>query len=248
MEKMDGNYFSNRDHIVLISYQDVIKATYPKMLELLTKEYYDDLKDVLMLDKIKDYDYKNLERLCAERTIKNPLEFLSTSEFDTNKLLTTFEKEMIEIYTHTNFTLFGSALYMMFKQPNIKRIYIYNEEPIYQIAYDLKTYFGDEKKAHIVFGEFKHVLENLKDRPTAYFLNDIEMIDTVFELGMQEYCEFAVAELGYNYELDEDNNIKFKGDYFETKNMKEKIYKIGSFSTIKLTDEHFSCLRSEEGE
>ena len=72
----DKNFFSTRDQYVFICYKDIIKHCYPVMLKKLIDEYYDDLSNFLYLDLIKDYDIYNLERLCIERTDKNPIKYL----------------------------------------------------------------------------------------------------------------------------------------------------------------------------
>ena len=77
---MDSNYFVMRDQYIFICYKDIIKMTYPVMLKELIDNYYDDLSPYLDLDKIKDFDIYNLERLCVERITKNPLTYIKKPE------------------------------------------------------------------------------------------------------------------------------------------------------------------------
>ena len=72
----DANYFGMRDHVMFICYKDMIKLTYPVMLYEIIHDYYDDLKDYLDLDKIKNHDILNLERVAVERLDINPLKYI----------------------------------------------------------------------------------------------------------------------------------------------------------------------------
>lgn len=241
---MDSNYFSTRDQYILISYQDVIKQTYATMIEKLIKEYSDDLGEILDLDKIKHYDIYNLQRLCTERIYKNPLRYLAKSEeyFDVcDKLLETFEDEMVEIYTDTDLTSFGAKLYNIAFQPFVKKIYIYTERPIYPIVYDCSILFKTfEDKIQYVSGDIVDIIKNLEYKPTCYVLNDMDIAKKIIDSDYIQYTEILIAEQGFNYILTEDYDLTIKHNPEPL--MKERIFKLGTLPILKLEKKHITCL------
>ena len=241
---MDKNFFSTRDQYIFICYKDVIKHCYPIMLNKIIHEYYDELNELLYLDVIKDYDIYNLERLCIERTDVNPFRYLKR-DICTNEtadlLLETFEDEMFDMYTQSKFTNFGSRIFNLVTQPQIKELYIYVERPITQIMYDCKTYFEQfGNKIKYVCGDFIDVIKKLPNKPTSYILNDADYIRDLIDNNFIEFTEIIIAELGYNFEVSEDKSIVLKNGYEDL--MEEHIFKIGYFPTLMLEDKHFSCL------
>jgi hypothetical protein len=241
---MDKNFFSTRDQYIFICYKDVIKHCYPIMLNKIIHEYYDELNELLYLDVIKDYDIYNLERLCIERTDVNPFRYLKR-DICTNEtadlLLETFEDEMFDMYTQSKFTNFGSRIFNLVTQPQIKELYIYVERPITQVMYDCKTYFEQfGNKIKYVCGDFIDVIKKLPNKPTSYILNDADYIRDLIDNNFIEFTEIIIAELGYNFEVSEDKSIVLKNGYEDL--MEEHIFKIGYFPTLMLEDKHFSCL------
>jgi hypothetical protein len=241
---MDKNFFSTRDQYIFICYKDVIKHCYPIMLNKIIHEYYDELNELLYLDVIKDYDIYNLERLCIERTDVNPFRYLKR-DICTNEtadlLLETFEDEMFDMYTQSKFTNFGSRIFNLVTQPQIKELYIYVERPITQVMYDCKTYFEQfGNKIKYVCGDFIDVIKKLPNKPTSYILNDADYIKDLIDNNFIEFTEIIIAELGYNFEVSEDKSIVLKNGYEDL--MEEHIFKIGYFPTLMLEDKHFSCL------
>lgn len=241
---MDTNFFSLRDQIIFITYQDIIKQNYALLIETLIKDYYDDLNPILKLEEIRDYDMNNLQRLCVERTHKNPLCYLARDESHYNvcdELLNTFESEFIEMYTNANFTEFGAKLYNVLIQPFVKKIYIHTEKTIYQIPYDCELYFKDfSDKIEYVYGDFKTTIDSLEEKPTTYILNDVDYAKVLLDNELIEYTELLIGELGYNFELTKDYDITLKHNLMGL--MQEKTFKVGMLPIINLKPEHFSCL------
>lgn len=239
-----NNYFSTRDQYILISYQDVIKQTYATMLEIILKDYYDDLHEILELDKIKHYDIYNLQRLCTERNHKNPLRFLAKDEkyYDVcDTLLETFEDEMYEMYTNADLTIFGAKLYNVAFQPFVKKIYIYTERPLYQMVYDCSVLFKTfEDKLQYVSGDIIEIIDNLEHKPTCYILNDMEIAKRIIDSEYITFTEILIAEQGFNFELTPSFDLAIK--YDPESQMKEKIFKIGTIPIINLEKKHITCL------
>lgn len=244
----DVNYFGTRDHFVMITYKDMIKLTYPVMLHEIIKDYYDDLKDYLELDKIKDFDIYNLERICAERLDINPLKYIKKPECSDETcdlLLRSFNEEMIEMYTHSKFSEFGSKLYSIFPQERIKEFYIYVEEPAHQVIIDCDLHFGDYKhKIKYLTGDFIKAVQAVPNRPTCYVLNDINYVHQLIEHKYIMYTEILLGELGCNYELDENMGLKLKG--LDEKTIKDNVFKLGVTPVVKLTKQHFTQLDLDE--
>ena len=168
---MSENYFATRDQYVFVTYHDIIKLTYPVMLYELLKDYYEDLKDYLDLDKIKDHDIYNLERVCVERTHKNPLVFIkkdSCSIETCDILLQAFEDELIEMYTKSRLSQFGERMIKMMDLPAVKKVYIYSERPSVQVKYDCDVYFNSYmSKIKFVHGDVVEFVKGMSNRPTS---------------------------------------------------------------------------------
>lgn len=246
----DVNYFGTRDHYMFICYKDMIKLTYPILLYNIIKEYYDDLKDYLNLDDIKDFDIFNLERICVERLDINPLKYLKKPDCSDklcDDLLTAFNEEMIDIYTQSRLSDFGAKLFNIFKQDRIKEFYIYVEEPAEQVIIDCNVLFPDfQHKIKYFTGDFIQSVMCTPHRPTCYAINDIQYLHRLIDTGIIEYSEVILGDLGCNYELDENYMLKLKG--LDDNAMKEKIFKLAIVPVTELGAEHFSKLVIDEND
>lgn len=244
----DVNYFSTRDQIIFLSYQDIIKQNYAYMIYLIIEHYYDDLIDILRLDELKDYDIPNLQRLCIERIYKNPLKYIARSQeyFKVcDELLELFEKEMYHIYTDAPLTDFGKKMYTILLQKNVKKVYIHTDKLNHQIAYDTQNLFGEfMDKIELLYGDFGECIAMMETRPTCYIVNDVEYIKTLIDNNWIEYTDIILAELGYNFELDKDSKLVVK--YGIENLMEEKIFKFATLSPINLEEKHFTSLNKEE--
>ena len=240
----DINYFGTRDHYMFITYKDMIKLTYPVMLHEIIKDYYEDLKDYLELDKLKEFDIYNLERICVERLDINPLKYIkkpNCSDETCDLLLQSFNEEMIDVYTKSRFSDFGAKLYTIFPQDRIKEIYIYVEEPAQQVIIDCDLHFAEYKsKIKYLTGDFIKAVQCVPYRPTCYVLNDINYVHKLIEHHCIDYTEIILGELGCNYELDENYGMKLKG--LDEKLIKENIFKLGVTPVVELERKHFTQL------
>lgn len=244
----DVNYFGTRDHYLFVTYKDMIKLTYPILIHDLIKDYYDDLKDYLELDKIKNFDIYNLERISVERLDINPLKYLKKpdcSDETCDLLLKTFNEELINIYTDSKFSEFGAKLYTIIPQDRIKEIYIYIEEPAQQVIIDCDMHFGDYgHKIKYLTGDFIKAVMCVPHKPTCYVLNDINYVHQLIDHNIIAFSEIILGELGCNYELDENFGLKLKG--IDEKLMKEKVFKLGVTPVVTLKKEHFTQLNDPE--
>lgn len=242
---MDRNYFSTRNQILFITYEDIVKLNYALLLETVVKDYKDELGGILKLDDIKDYDVDNLNRLCIERTDRNPLKYISKSEefySICDELMDMFEVEFTDMYAKAQLTDFGSKLYNIFMQPFVKKVYIHTDKKIYQIPYDCSLIFSDfSNKIEYVYGDIPKFIKTLPEKPTTYIINDIEIVNKLIENDLVSYTEILIAELGYNFKLNEEkNDIVLKYDLESL--MREKTFKMGMLPILHLTEKHFSKL------
>ena len=240
----DANYFGMRDHAMFICYKDMIKLTYPVMLHEIIHDYYDELKDFLELDKLKNHDILNLERVSVERLDINPLKYIKKPDCPDelcDSLLRAFNDEMITMYTQSRFSDFGAKLYNVFPQKRVTDIYIYNEEPNHQVIIDCNVYFSEyNKKIKYLTGDFIQAVMSVPTRPTFYALNDIQYVHRLIEKGLIGYTEIVLGELGCNYELNEEFGVQLKG--IDEKIMKENVFKLGVTSVVQLDKQHFTQL------
>lgn len=238
----DVNYFGTRDHYMFICYKDMIKMTYPVLLHEICNNYYDDLKDYLELDKIKDFDIYNLERICAERLDINPLKYIKKpdcSDETCDLLLKTFNEELTSIYAQSKFSEFGAKMYNIFEQDRIKEFYIYIEELAHQAIIDCNVYFEKYRdKIKFLTGDFIEAVKFLPNKPTCYVLNDVKYVHQLIEHKLIPYTEILLGELGCNYELDEEFGLKVKG--LDEELIKNEVFKLGVTPVLKLEKEHFT--------
>lgn len=239
---MDPNYYSMRDQSIFITYTDMIKMTYPCLLYELAHEYYDDLKDFLDLDKIKDFDIYNLERICAERIDINPLTYIkkpNCTKETCDLLLKTFTVDSYKMYTDSKFSEFGSKLYNILSLDNIKNVFIYIEEQAEQIIFDCNVYFSKfSNKIKYFTGDFIRAVQCTPVKPTCFVLNNVEYVHKLIEHKYIAYTEILLGELGCNYELDEQLGLKVKG--IDDKVMKDNIFKLAVTPVVKLEKRHFT--------
>ena len=238
----DINYFGTRDQYIFITYKDMIKLTYPVLLHELIHNYYDELNEYLELDKLKTFDIYNLERISVERLNINPLKYIkrpNCSDDICDLLLSTFNEELINIYTDSKFSDFGAKLYNIIPQEMIKGIYIYVEEPAEQVIIDCNMHFGDyEKKIKYLTGDFIRAVMCVPHRPTCYILNDIDYVHQLIKHKCIAYTEVILGELGCNYELDESLELQLKG--LDEKTIKDNIFKLAVTPVVTLESKHFS--------
>lgn len=244
----DANYFGTRDHYMFICYTDMIKLIYPVLLKEIVKDYYDDLKEYLNLDHIKHLDMKNLERVCAERIDINPLKYIKKPECPDDVcdlLLKTFKEELIEMYTQSQFSVFGSKMYNILELDRVKEVYIYIEEPCHQVIIDCNVYFSRHKqKIKYLTGDFIEAVKAVPHKPTCYVLNDIQYVHKLIEHQFIDYSEVILGELGCNYELDDNFGIKLKG--LDEEIMKNHVFKLGVTPIIEITKDHLSQVDPNE--
>lgn len=229
---MKGNEFALRDEVFFVEYKDVIKSSVPKLVEMFLTSYRDDVKDFINMDTISNLNKKDIWKLTIGRTDRNILKYLSTVDFDFDNVLKVLEDAHKELYMLSEPMIYTHVIHTLMNYKFTKVVYIYSEEYDPKIEFDIHEQFstyGD--RIVYIAGNLKDVLESLDNKPTLYALSDISKMDTIIQMGMQEYCEFMIAEYGYNYTI-KNGVLVLKGDYESM--MEEKIFKFGSFAPINI--------------
>lgn len=229
---MKGNEFVLREEIIFIEYKDIVKSPVPRLIEMFATTYKDDVKDFIDISRIENLNEKDIWRLMAGRTDKNILKFLSTKSFDYDNVLNILENHHKELYMLSEPLGFLQAIHTLMEHKFTKVIYFYTEEYDPRIEFDVMEQFsiyGD--RTVYISGNLESVLESMEEKPTVYVFSDVDKVGTVIDMGLQEYCEFMVAEYGYNYYI-KSGYLVMRGDYDEL--MKEKIFKFGTFAPIQI--------------
>lgn len=229
---MKGNEFALRDEIFFVEYKDVIKSPVPRLIEMFQTSYRDDVKDFIDMSRIDNLNENDRLKLAIGRTDRNILKYLSNTFFDYDNVLKVLEDAHKELYMLSEPMIYTHVIHTLMNYKFTKTVYIYSEEYDPKIEFDIHEQFyayGD--RVVYIAGGLKAVLESLETKPTVYVLSDISKMDTIISMGLQEYCEFMIAEYGYNYTI-KNGMLVLKGEYESI--MQEKIFKFGSFSPIHI--------------
>ncbi|WP_304576699.1 hypothetical protein [Romboutsia ilealis] len=224
------NEFATRDEIIFIEYDDIIKSTNTALLKLLKNDYKDDIKDFIHFEKVEQLEDNKIDLFSTARIEKNILKALSKINFDYDYVFKTLVDSKIDLYAQMQPLMFADAIHALLPQKFTKEIYIYSEEYDSRIECDIAILFKGSSKINYITGDFSAVIDSIPNI-TLYVLSDIDKLGKIIQLNRQEYCEFMIAEYGYNYY--EDNGIvRLKGNYEEIQ--EDKIFKIGTFSPISI--------------
>lgn len=235
-KKKNNNPFTMRDEIILIEYEDVIKCPSAGILELIKRQYEDDLKGLIDLDKINNMDFKNIQRFCIERPCKNILDYIKLQNFNTDKIYKALYDAFDTIYMELPTMVMGNAVYVLSPQKFTKKIYIFSEEYDEKIEYDIKEKYYTEKNVFYVAGKFDDILDTI-EQPTSFILSDIDKVETIINKKKQKFTEILIAQYGYNYEVI-DGILQIKGEY-DTK-MADGLFKIASFTPLTMDKSYYT--------
>ena len=97
-----------------------------------------DLKDVINTKLLSRMDFKNMQRYAIERPCKNILDYIKTTDFDTNTVYNALYNAFDTIYMELPLMTIGRSLYFISQQKFTKKIYIFSEEYDKKIEFDIK--------------------------------------------------------------------------------------------------------------
>ena len=223
------NQFATRNENVFIEYEDIIKSSNIGLIKMIKDIYRDDIKDFIHIDQINELKDSQLEIFSTARLEKNILKALKKTPFDYDFVFKTLTDSKIDLYATMEPLMFADVVNVLLSQKFVKNIYIYSKEHDSRIECDIAILFNGSEKVNYVTGDFNNVIDVLEDI-TLYVFSDIEKMEQVISKNKHEYCEFMIAEYGYNF-TEEHGIVKLKGNYEEIQ--EEKIFKLGTFSPIK---------------
>ena len=224
------NPFTLREEIILMEYKDTIKCPSAGILQLIKKDYIEDMKDLIDINKLQRMDFKNIQRYCIERPCKNILDYIKTVDFNTDEIYNALYNNCKNLYKDLPLMVMGEAVYLLASQKFTKKLYIFSEEYDKKIEEDIENVYGDQKKVYYVAGAFGDILNQI-EQPTSYMLSNVDNVQKILDMGKQEYSEIMVAQYGYNYMV-KDGIIQIKGEYDEL--MPTKHFKIASFTPLTM--------------
>lgn len=223
------NHFATRNENVFIEYEDIIKSSNVGLLKMIKNTYRDDIKDFIHIDQIDNLTEDKLDIFSTARLEKNILHALRKVPFDHDYVFKTLTDSKVDLYASIQPLMFADVVNVLLSQKFVKNVYIYTKEHDFRIECDISILFNGSSKVSYVSGDFNEALDMLDDI-TLYVLSDIDKMGQIIAKNKQEYCEFMIAEYGYNYK-EEDGIVRLKGNYEELQ--QEKIFKMGTFSPIK---------------
>lgn len=231
-----NNPFTMREEIILIEYKDVIKCPSAGILNLIKKDYMNDLKGLINTKKLNLMDFKNLQRMAIERPCKNILDYIKVSDFNTNEIYNALYNAYDTIYMDLPLMVMGQSLYFISQQKFTKKIYIYSEEYDKKIEFDIKENYCEMKNIYYVAGKLEDIINNIEP-VTSYIFADVDNVKTIMDLDKIEYTEIMVAEYGYNYEI-KNSTLVIKGGYEDM--TYDKKFKIACFTPLKMDNSYFT--------
>ena len=231
-----NNPFTMREEIILVEYKDVVKCPSAGILNLIQRDYMNDLKDVINTKLLSRMDFKNMQRYAIERPCKNILDYIKTTDFDTNTVYNALYNAFDTIYMELPLMTIGRSLYFISQQKFTKKIYIFSEEYDKKIEFDIKENYCEMNNIFYVAGDLPSILNSIEP-VTSYIFSDVENVKTIMDLDKIEYTEIMVGEYGYNYEI-KNSTLTIKGGY---ENMTyDKRFKIASFTPLQMDKSYFT--------
>ena len=231
-----NNPFTMRKEIMLVEYIDTIKCPSAGILNLIKKDYVNELKGLIDINKLQRMDFKNIQRYVIERPTKNILDYIKTNDFNTNEIYKALYNAYDTIYMDLPLMAIGSSIYFLSKQKFTEKIYLFSEEYDKKIEYDIKEHFCELDNVYYVAGDFKSILNSIES-PTSYILSDIDKVKTIIDMEKIEFTEIMIAQYGYNYSI-KDSIMSIKGNY--DKMMYDLNFKIASFTPLNMDKSYYT--------
>lgn len=191
--------------VLFITYEDVIRSVKYGILKYISQE---DIKK----NYEKYLDYSIFDRFTNEQLLawlsaipeKNIFKLLATEEFDYDSSYMDTIAEAEHVFLNSFLLDIGKSLNILLSQKFIDTVYIYYPINDNRVIEDLHTtYVLNCGKIKFVYGDIREAITNIKERITAYFINDIDIIFDLVDIGKIENSQILLADYGYNYVLDE---------------------------------------------
>jgi hypothetical protein len=238
-ETFQRDEFTKRPEIIFITYDEVIKNPYPFLLKQILSKYKKNYENFIDLASIENMDDKNLMRFCVQRTNQNIFRELAKVEFDYDKANDDLYSKFDDMFLNSSLLSMGKNIPFLLAQKFTKKIYVYTRNYDKRVHLDLEMNFHDMDKIKYVVGDFDEVISSL-DGITSYILNDANYIIPIIYNKKIEYTTVLVANYGYNYAMNEDEQMVLKINVADI--LEPNIFKFATFMPEEFTEEHFTNL------
>lgn len=225
---------------MFVVFNDVIKtpsmAILKGLLEPGMKENFSSVIDYTRFEFMND---DNLLRLCIQRTDKNILKYLGTSEdFDYDKMYDTMYKTITDKFTPYPSLRMVEVLAMAISTPQVGTVCVYSDTYEPEIQTELGLLFNaNSKKIKYVNGGLTRALSGRN--VSLFVLPDLDYLDKLYDIYPMNGKEVLIGNYGYNYTLDESGNLVFKFD-LEKSITHQSIFKLRAFAPFELQERHIT--------
>ena len=230
---------AKQKEVLFITYDQVIKDYRPKLMKFISehKDVYKAFINTDILEGLSDKEYMGLSLQSSKLNI---LEYLSKQNFDFDKSLENIKHKIPALYLDSDVLSMGASIHILLNQSFTQKIYIYT--PVYDINIhmDIQDNFKDMDRIEYITGPIRDVMNTIEEKITTFILNDIEIFKILLDMKILEYSNILIANLGYNYKLNEENKLVLNIDGDINKISEQNICKIALFSTTRNYDVVFN--------
>lgn len=234
-------------HDIFISYNGILKIIEPYLLETIRNPMFQDrFSNVLDYNKFLHLDFKNLIRLCIQRTDENVFKYVAfdnyKESYDFNKLYNLIYSSADDLITYSPQLLFAHHLQFLASRQFIKNIYIYSESYDDRIKDDIEmTFITNKNKFKYVYGDIDEIIKTYN--ADMYVVPNIDFIGVLNNNNKLLKKEILLAKYGFNFQLNKSGDIvELRGGF--DKLINEKIFKLQMFSPMDMDETFFT--QSEE--
>lgn len=261
-----SNPFTTRDEVIFCTLEDMLISSRSGVLKQIIEKGIPEFDHCIEKGKYDGLNEKNIVRLAVTSRYYNPVCELVTDDilavdegrYDdgeedfendiilTDAIETVVRADMPNLYMLSPKTDLAYGALNLLANPSLTTFIIYTED------YDIRVndiineiYSSFTSKIIYVYGEFGAIIEKLVSegiKPTSYILNDIDMAKYLFDSGEEhtKFIEVMVGNLGYNYIMNELNDMfELKHD-FPVDEQQEKCIKFSLMNTFNLSEEYFT--------
>lgn len=219
--------------IVFVTYDMVIKDYRPFILKTIAESdqlmlAYKEFIDTALVETLTDKQKNFLPVISRSRNI---FEHIAIKKFNYDKSLKEFISMYPNIYSDSELLTFGESIHVLKRQKFTSKIFIYTEEYDERIHYDIQSTYTDMGLIEYVSGPFEDVIMSINENITTYVLNDADLVDKLIALDRVKETEILIADIAYNYKINDKNELMVKIDNLDDK-MNKHIFRIGMFKTV----------------
>lgn len=229
-------YFTKRDEVLFIEYNEVVKSPTLFMLKMIRGPLKEIYRDFIYVEFLENKTDEELEIYLLQRKNKNIFLDLAKRPFDYEMTYQNLYNKYDDMYLHTPLLKIGSTIDFLSSQKFNRKIYLYSKEYDPRIEVDIPLSFKEWSKIEYVYGELEDVLERILP-VTTFILHDIWLLPRLCYLGKTNLTDIICARYPYNLKYNEELN-EFEPIVLVEKYALENVFKFGLFSAINLNEKH----------